>query len=115
MKKVMLLLLFTALIFSKEYFNPNGRPGHITVGVGFLFLENQHINVIVPLNNYMTFKFRWQNWNAHKEYYLVNNFSDGHLSYVEIKEQMTGCYDCGEYMPGMEMELHLPLYKLWEK
>ena len=107
MKKIILILFLTS-IFS-EHSNPNGKPFTLNVKIYQGRIEGPKNGIInengsgglslkLPISSKVTI--------------LGGFYQDGYVNYSDNFYQSEGTYTNNVYYGGIE--LHLPLYKLWE-
>jgi len=127
MKKLILLLLFTSLMFSKEYTNPNGRPFLVTLKANNVQFEHWRLGMVVPVTNFLTISLTAQTWDEGVNYYGLtkDNFVIGYYLESPYGEpsykrfmfwedyNLVKSHTRESFVWGFDVELHLPVYKLW--
>lgn len=120
-----ILILSSSILIADEFMNPNGRPFLLTIssniivseGAGDTFDPNQQMynlsgarfDITLPISSFITLKTGLypDSYSRSDKYIVEGEFSDykleGYDRMIEIYKTYYG------------IDLHLPLYKLWEK
>ena len=113
MKKLIIVIILSTLSFSKDWFeghqNPNGKPFTLTFGMNWEQVEktrylngqednytkdDARIDITLPIHSLLTLNYSYFMDRG----YTLNNPSD-----------------YSAWVRSIGGELHLPIYKLWEK
>ena len=136
MKNLILFLVLVTFSFSKDWLgghqNPNGKPFTLTIGwyleqgrsslMQQLFLEPEsgdvsiegRLNVTLPISSLFTIKlavFKDRGYESAESIRVDHNQYDDEL----IISHYNAHGEDGIWIRSIGGELHLPIYKLWEK
>ena len=124
MKNLILFLVLVTLSFPKDwlggYQNPNGKPFTLTIGMNWERWDRQmngktgvdkyaneaRIDIKFPIHSLLTLKLSRFNDRGYYRY-TTGTTSDGH-PYIDLSSK-------NNWITSLGGELHLPIYKLWEK
>ena len=110
MKKLILLLAISTVLFGgifkeiNDVKNPNGKPFTLNISAQYEFDVNARVNANMPITSWFTIKGGF----FLDRYKGTTYWSSSDYTY---SRSYNGTYDVF-YLGG---ELHLPIYKLWEK
>ena len=98
---IWVLILMITLGFSKQHYNPNGHPWTINISSQIDLVEGYgEISVVLPIATWMTIK------GGYFTDYYEHSASIGDWYFTSDR-----AFD----VLKVGAELHIPLYKLWEK
>ena len=111
MKKILVIIIIASFMYGKDFYNPNGRPGLLTLGIGTQNLGDLRlVEFKLPLANFLTISAE-----------LVGDLRNG----IEIAGSHNGAISDENYyewmtirnqdklVPNVKLQFHLPLYKIW--
>jgi len=111
------------------YSNPNGHPFFVTLKANRLELEKWRFGIVVPMTNFLTISLNAQTWDESANYYYLtkDNFIIGYYLESPYGTQSYERFAIWEdyrlvqsnsresFLWGFDVELHLPVYKIWER
>jgi len=133
---IIVLLSLTGSLFATDWENPNGKPWLLSLKLFTTNIQQQTVNVgfTLPVTKWMTLKANHEKfYDYYQNYQLVENVIGNY-------ELITQIYDTGQVWDGIqeydtekiysyqlnssqknafvntiELEFHIPLYRLWGK
>tara|TARA_B100000315_G_scaffold140686_1_gene129749 strand:+ start:460 stop:837 length:378 start_codon:yes stop_codon:yes gene_type:complete len=125
MKKLIIAIILCTLSFSKDWLanhqNPNGKPFTLTFGMNweqwdrirytndekeYYTTDDGRIDITLPIHSLLTLKWSYFLDRGYTTY-KTGTTSDGHSYHLPTSKN--------NRITSLGGELHLPIYKLWEK
>ena len=98
------IFMLSSMLFGKKHINPNGHPFTLNVAGQFEFDENFAFSANMPLASWLTIKGGFYS-DRYEHYYSIGSGTYAFNGNSDLS------YGVG-YIGG---ELHIPIYKLWDK
>ena len=137
MKKLIIVIILSTLSFSKDWLeghqNPNGKPFTLTFGMNLeqgeetkyidgdkkvKMHKDGRINITLPIHSLFTIKYSYFNDNGYISAESILTDNHNHNSWSNdhyIGHQNSAHGDNNIWISSIGGELHIPIYKLWEK